>query len=54
MSFNLFGFDFSRSGSTYGFWMGEITTLSGQQRSLLCIHRAEGEIMVEIMYLRLI
>lgn len=54
MSFELFGFDFIPWHRIYGAWIGCITNADDVRRCLVCVHRAEGEWRVELLWMRLI
>lgn len=53
MSFNLFGFDFFRQDSLYGFWIIMLNDCNDHfNRSLFCIYWAEGSLSLDILFFR--
>ena len=54
MSFDLFGFEFLIKDSIYGVWIMGIKDWEDFHRCLFCIHYAEEEFRVELLFMRLI
>lgn len=53
MSLQLFGFDFIRLDSLYGFWFFEVKNWNKDlHRSLLSIYWNDGEFIVDFLFMR--
>ena len=55
MSFDIFGFEFIRSDGIFGFWIGSLKVWKTElHKSLLCVHRDNGDWRFEVAYVRLV